>query len=246
VPFSAKADLEYIFEELVQLYSRREPVPDHNEFPFVRPRLESYEFPNHLIDRDNFSSRAKNIRVELHRGLGSGQFVDYKAPWTSANEVATASLDLIFSQAVLEHVDGLEETYNAMSLWLKPGGYASHVIDFTAHGLSPFWNGHWAYSDWEWKSVRGRREYLLNRQPLSGHLACARRAGLEILQVHKDYGERGLDQSALSKQFQMLDREDLRTRGVVLILRKTVNHANWASRPGSEFLARHTRSADRC
>ena len=48
VPFSAKADLETIFEELVQLYSRREPIPDHNEFPRVRPRLESYEFPNHL------------------------------------------------------------------------------------------------------------------------------------------------------------------------------------------------------
>ena len=58
VPFSAKADLETIFEELVQLYFRKEPIPDHNEFPRVRPRLDSYEFPNHLIDWDNFSSRA--------------------------------------------------------------------------------------------------------------------------------------------------------------------------------------------
>jgi hypothetical protein len=220
VPFSAKADLETIFEELVQLYSRREPIPDHNEFPRVRPRLESYEFPNHFIDWDNFSSTAENVRIELRKGIGNGQLVDYRVPWTSTNEIAPGSLDLIFSQAVLEHVDDLAETYKAMSAWLKPGGYASHVVDFTAHGLSPFWNGHWAYSDRQWQWVRGRREYLLNRQPVSVHLACASRAGFEIIHVHKDYGDSGLDPSVLSKHFQVLDGEDLRTRGAVLILRK--------------------------
>lgn len=46
VPFSANADLLKTFDELVQLYSRREPIPDHNEFPRVRPRLECYDFPN--------------------------------------------------------------------------------------------------------------------------------------------------------------------------------------------------------
>jgi hypothetical protein len=220
VPFSAKTDLRTIFEELVSLYSIREPIPDGNEFPRVRPRLDTYEFPNHLIAWNNFTATIENARIELHRALGTGRLVEYKAPWTSPTEIAPASLDLIFSQAVLEHVDGLEETYDAMSLWLKPGGYASHVIDFTAHGLAPFWNGHWAYSDWEWKSVRGHREYLLNRQPLSRHLFCAGRVGFEVVHAHRDYGERGLEQSALSRQFQTLNDDDLRTRGAVLILRK--------------------------
>jgi SAM-dependent methyltransferase len=221
VPFSAKINLQTIFEELVDLYSRRERIPDHNEFPRVRPRLESYEFSDYLIDWENFAERTESIHKELRNpNIGTGQFVDYKVPWTSHDQVAAASLDLIFSQAVLEHVDGLEETYNAMSLWLKPGGYASHVIDFTAHGLAPFWNGHWAYSDWEWKSVRGCREYLLNRQPLSRHLFCASLAGFEVVHAHRDYGERGLGKSALSQQFQTLNDDDLRTRGAVLILRK--------------------------
>jgi hypothetical protein len=47
-----------------------------------------------------------------------------------------SSLDLVFSQAVLEHVDDPEETYKTMVAWLKPSGYASHVIDFSAHYLS--------------------------------------------------------------------------------------------------------------
>jgi hypothetical protein len=220
VPFSAKADLETVFEELVQLYSRREPIPDHNEFPRVRPRLESYKFPAYLIDWDNFSSRAENVRMELRTDLGAGQFIDYRAPWTSPGESAAASLDLMFSQAVLEHVDDLEGTYKAMSLWLKPGGYASHVIDFTAHGLSPFWNGHWAYSDFQWRLVRGRREFLLNREPLSTHLACIRKVGLEVVFLKQQYDSNGCNDRDLSKRFRKLDADDLRTRGAVMILRK--------------------------
>ena len=220
VPFSARADLENIFEELVELYARRVSIPDDTEFPRVRPRLESYQFPNQLIDLDNLPYRAEQLRGDLRMDLGSGQWIDYRAPWNSSDVIAEGSLDLIFSQAVLEHVDGLEETYQAMSTWLKPGGYASHVIDFSAYGLSPFWNGHWAYSEKEWRLVRGHREFLLNRCPLSVHVNCAKRAGFEILRIEKNPIEGGLSLTALTKQFQTLDAEDLRVGGAVMILRK--------------------------
>src|SRR6266545_1011231 len=167
VPFSAKANLEKIFDELVELFSRGDSIPDNDEFPHLRPRLDSYAFPRHLIDLSNFSARAETIRKELRIGVEGSQVVTYQAPWTSPNDIGLSSLDLIFSQAVLEHVDNLDETYQSMFAWLKPGGCASHVIDFSAHHLSPFWNGHWAYSDLQWRLVRGRREFLLNRQPLS-------------------------------------------------------------------------------
>src|SRR5262249_44088460 len=134
--------------------------------------------------------------------------------------IALGSLDLIFSQAVLEHVDNLEETYQAMFAWLKPGGYASHVIDFSAHHLSPFWNGHWAYSDLQWRLARGRREFLLNREPLATHLARAKKAGFEVLLLKRDYAEGGIKAESLSHPFQLLDNEDARTRGAILILRK--------------------------
>jgi SAM-dependent methyltransferase len=220
VPFSAKTDLEPIFEELVQLYSRKEPIPDSGEFPRVRPALDSYEFPDRLINWENFAERIKSIRMELRSGVGSGQILGYKAPWTSPSEVAAASLDLIFSQAVLEHVDHLEETYKAMSVWLKPGGYASHIIDFSAHGLAPFWNGHWAYSDSQWTLVRGRREFLLNREPLSTHLSCIKKVGLETVFLKQDSSADGLNRQDLSARFRALDASDLRTRGAVLVVRK--------------------------
>jgi SAM-dependent methyltransferase len=152
--------------------------------------------------------------------VNSGESIRYQAPWTSVHDVAKGSLDLIFSQAVLEHVDALEEAYRAMFVWLKPGGYASHVIDCGAHHISPLWNGHWAYSEREWRLVRGQREFLLNREPLSTHLAFAQRVGFDTLLVQRDYDNQGLHVGALSKRFRELDEEDRRTRVAMLILRK--------------------------
>ena len=103
VPFSVKADVEMMFDELIQLYSGKDPIPGHDEFPRVRPRLDSYEFPNCLIDWTNFADRIKRIRRELRASMNNGHHVSYRAPWTSPGNIPRASLDLIFSQAVLEH-----------------------------------------------------------------------------------------------------------------------------------------------
>jgi SAM-dependent methyltransferase len=220
VPYSAKADLARMFDELLHMYAKKEPVPGDDEFPSVRPRMDSYQFPAHLIDWMDVSMRAEEIRNDLRNGLNSGRFLGYRAPWTSLPDIAKASLDLIFSQAVLEHVDNLEDTYRAMFAWLKPGGYASHVIDFRAHGRSPFWNGHLAYSDRQWKLVRGKREFLLNRESLSTHLSLAKKVGFEVLLSKRDQAPHGLNTQALSSRFQRIDPIDAQTSGVLLLLKK--------------------------
>jgi SAM-dependent methyltransferase len=220
VPFAAKTDVPAIFEELVQMYVNYEAIPDDKEFPGVRPRLDSYAFPQHLIDCSDLVSTAERIKRELDGGLSKSGRICYRVPWNSPEVITRSSLDLIFSQAVLEHVDGLDETYMAMWAWLKPGGYASHVVDFRAHHLSSFWNGHWAYGDLEWRLVRGRREFLLNREPLSTHLDCAQKSGFEVMQLFRNYDDHGLPRRFLAPRFQQLSAEDSRTSGVILVLRK--------------------------
>jgi SAM-dependent methyltransferase len=227
VPYSAKTDLRKIFDELLHMYTQSERIPDDKEFPFVRPQIESYDFPYGLIDRHDFSPRVEKIRMQVMEGVNSGGCLMYKAPWTSLPDIALASLDLIFSQAVLEHVDSLEETYRAMFAWLKPGGYGSHVIDFRAHGRSPFWNGHWAYSDWQWKLVRGKREFLLNREPLSTHLALVRKVGFEVLISKRDKTAHGLETQALSTRYHRMDSLDAETSGVLLVLKKPESHRSF-------------------
>ena len=220
VPFAARANLLSIFQDLIQLYVNYEAIPNDEEFPRIHPRLDSYGFPHYLIDCSDLAAKVEKIRRELKDDLGKGKLISYRVPWNSPDIITRGSLDLIFSQAVLEHVDALDETYMAMSAWLKPGGYAFHVIDFGAHHLSPFWNGHWAYGDLEWRLVQGCREFLLNREPLSTHLDCAQKSGFEVMQIFHNYDDHGLPPRFLSPHFQQLSLEDSRTCGAVLVLRK--------------------------
>ena len=116
---------------------------------------------------------------------------------------------LILSQAVLQYIDDLEGTYQAMFAWLRPGGFCSHSTGLGANNFSPFWNGHWAYTDFEWRMVRGRRECLLNRQPLSTHLRLARKVGFDVLRVDAQHDHGGLPVTALGSPFKTLAAEDL-------------------------------------
>jgi hypothetical protein len=118
---------------------------------------------------------------------------------------------MVYSQAVLEHVDNLERTYKAMHAWLKPEGYISHEIDFRCHGTADEWNRHWLYSDPAWKLMPGKRRYFLNREPHSTHTALLERQGFKI--VCDDMEKKHLLYSVveLSPRFRSLAYEDLTT-----------------------------------
>ena len=77
------------------------------------------------------------IEAMLHAMLDAGNpSLRYAAPWRDASVMQPGSLDLIFSQAVMEHVDDLPATYAACRDWLRPGGLMSHQIDFRCHGTA--------------------------------------------------------------------------------------------------------------
>ena len=91
---------------------------------------------------------------------------------------STETLDLVFSQATLEHVDGLPDVYRAMYDWLKPGAYMSHQIDaFKCQGElnARDWTVHGRHSDCHagsWSAAALiRRVKLLAHEP--GHVAIA-------------------------------------------------------------------------
>jgi SAM-dependent methyltransferase len=220
MPYSGRCDLELIFDKLIDLYLNKSPIPSDTRFSRVRPRLDSYEFPANAIEWSGFYEKIQGIRADIKGDLSRGHTISYHAPWTSFADVPSGSLDLVFSQATLEYCVSLEEAYGAIAKWLKPGGYCSHTINFGATYLSPFWNGHWAYSDWQWRLARGRREVFPNREPLHMHLFYAKQSGFEILLVKKDYTGVALKIDALSPRFQTLPVDDLQTSGVSLVLKK--------------------------
>jgi SAM-dependent methyltransferase len=132
---------------------------------------------DHLMD-DNLienailyiRNRADQVRRDL--GVSESQILDkltcgdedkmqalgfrYLVPFDPAT-VPTASMDIIISRAVLEHVpeDGLRAFMREFKRILKPGGMACHIIDLSDHwehkDKSISRVNFLKYPDWQWR-----------------------------------------------------------------------------------------------
>ena len=218
-----------ILEELIALFAKKEPIPGQQEFPLVRPLLPSYEFPHHILTDDRLRQSLSTERIQSIKGVlvkagdsnKSAIEIRYVVPWYNSDLIKQESVDMIFSQAVLEHVDDLAQTYATLYRWLKRDGFMSHQIDFGCHGLAKNWNGHWAYSDFTWKLIKGKRPYLLNREPYSTHKRLLEQSGFKIVCEAKTSDRSGLAKEQLSSRFCQMSEEDMTTRTVHLLARKT-------------------------
>lgn len=210
-----------IFEELVELFAARAPIPGDDELPGVYPRLPSYAFPRDLLGEGRLKAalepaRVSSIRESLEDLDAPRGRIRYLAPWTDEKRIAEGSVDLIYSQAVLEHVGNLRQVYRTMRRWLGATGVMSHQIDYRCHGKADEWNGHWSYSDAAWKIVVGRRPYLLNRAPHSEHVRLLRESGFDIAAVDLQRAA-ALPRSRLARRFRDLSNEDLTTCGAYIV-----------------------------
>src|SRR5258706_12962388 len=92
-----------IFEKLVTLFSKRAGIPDADEFPEVRPQIDSYAFPHGLLPQDTLEaalqpSRLEAVRRALRGEAGGGEWgirIESVAPWTDPDVVAPESFDLV-------------------------------------------------------------------------------------------------------------------------------------------------------
>lgn len=223
-----------ILEELVRLFETASPIPDDEEFPGVHPKLSSYAFDSELLRPEILKTSLGQDRVAgirstltgLDRALANERTsIRYVCPWAHDENICDEAVDLIFSQAVLEHVDDLRGAYVAMHSWLKPGGYMSHQIDFGSHGITVEWNGHWTYPDFAWRLIRGRRPYLINREPLSTHLNLLEESGFDLLDVLTVEGRDGIPREGLTGKFRQLSEVDYRTTCAHIIARKRMTQA---------------------
>lgn len=217
---NAERNLE-IFADLVELFTAREDIPGEDEFPDTKPYLESYEFPADILDDGAMTEalgneRLKKIKNSIADNDGKNCCIRYIVPWFDASNLREDSVDFVFSQAVLEHVDDLPGAYAALYTWLKPGGFMSHQIDLKSHGMAGGWNGHWGYSDFAWKLIRGARPYLINREPHSVHLRLMKKAGFDIVCDRRVQTPSSISRSRLAPRFQNLSDDDLATSGAFI------------------------------
>ncbi|WP_242344493.1 class I SAM-dependent methyltransferase [Anaeromyxobacter terrae] len=220
VPYSLAAHNRRILDELAGYFSERRPNP-----PWGWPRydhlLDARSFPSRILRDESLArslapARLDRIRAALEGGASEPIRIEYHCPWASAAAIEPETVDWLYSHSVMEHVDGIEAAYSAMSRWLRPGGFVSHQIDLRSHELFPEWNGHWGVSRLTWRLIRGRRAYLINRLPYSAHARAIRRffeVRLELLLEE----EGGLPAGRLRAPFDRLDDRERRTSGYFVV-----------------------------
>ena len=217
VPFaSTDANLD-VFDELVSLFQQRAPSPAEG-FPNFRQYLGKDLFPHRILTDEALSAslapeRIDAIRRVLRGEAGDGVSINYRVPWTDDAVVSAASVDLVVSHSVMEHVVDIDATYAAIARWLRPGGLMSHQIDFTSHGLSEQWNGYRAYPELLWKAILGRRPFLINRAPCSVHRELIDRHGFEVTCFLRNARDDGIERAKLAARWRSISDDDLNCAG---------------------------------
>lgn len=221
--YGAQPDAGAMFDRIAGLFDARTPPPGGEEFPTIKPVLKDDGFPADALPDSRLNATLARDRLsDLRSRLGDAAAtpVQYRAPWFDADIIEPGSVDWIFSQAVMEHVDDLYGTYDACRDWLTPGGVMSHQIDFKSHGTAQQWNGHWAYGDATWRIVRGGRLYMINREPLSAHIQAIQQAGFDVIAADPVIRDDGLPRDKLAARFRSLSEKDLKAAGVFVIARR--------------------------
>lgn len=146
-------------------------------------------------------------------------------------DVAESSVDLLYSLAVMEHVDDVRGKVRRMHRALAPGGLAIHTIDLREH-YTPERQGFdknvsldflkYSGQEWEAKFPPGT-EYYINRLRASEHRAIFEQEGFDVLECRTTQSLT-LDASvydSVHPEFHRFSLEDLSTLGVVLIARRS-------------------------
>jgi hypothetical protein len=215
-----------VLEELISLFANRAPIPTNNEFPEVKPHIDDFHFPANILNADCMEKnldpkRLQAIADSLLETPKEDTMIQYIDPSAASKAIRPSSVDLVFSQAVLEHAEHLPNLFGACQVWLKAQGLMSHQIDFRSHGTSREWNGHWVYPEVIWRLIRGNRPYLLNREPCSTHLRLLAECGFQIAAEERIHHLSRLQRPQFATRFRTMPEIDLTTAGIYVLAEKT-------------------------
>jgi SAM-dependent methyltransferase len=133
-------------------------------------------------------------------------------------------IDLVFSRAVLEHVDHLEATFSDMVAALKPGAWAVHQVDLSSHRLhrhNPLDFLTWSPALW---SLMYSEKGVPNRWRIDKYRAIVGSLPVEVLALEPtklaDPRQVSEVRPLLHPAFAALSDEDLAWLGCWLVFRK--------------------------
>lgn len=135
-----------------------------------------------------------------------------------------SAVDLVFSRAVLEHVDDLDATFSDMVAALRPGALAIHQVDLRSHGLhkaNPLDFLAWSPTLWDWMySAKG----VPNRWRIDKYRAVVEKLPVDLLALdstkHAAAEHLAEVREVLAAPFKGVSDHDLSCLGFWLLMRK--------------------------
>jgi len=164
--------------------------------------------------------RIEEIRGALRRVSEAPGLIRYVAPWTDVSLLEEGSIDMLFSNAVYEHIDDIDFVNRAVFRWLAPGAVAIHRVDFGCHGTAKSWNGHWTIPKSLWRIIRGNRPYTISRHTPDTHLDSFTRAGFRLLAQYRQELSSPVTKEMLAQEFAEISATGLQTRQAFYVLQK--------------------------
>ena len=214
-----------VFEDLIKLFKNMDNIPDHKEFPKISPKLGDYSFPSDMFNKSYLSEMLNKKRLnQIKKSIDNFNSKDSQIKYVfNFDKNINEKFDLIISHAVLEHIDKIDDFFKFMENSLRLGGFVSHQVDLKSHDTASSWDGHWRYSNFFWKILRGKRLWFINRLPFSKYIKLFKEYHFKNILVDKNIMQSSYKRSKLAKEFKFISEEDRQTSGFFIQAIKEIN-----------------------
>jgi SAM-dependent methyltransferase len=192
-----------------------------DEGSYARTDFEPYNLMIHYLEKQEYELNAlKGIDTveELLQKIDA-RYLTHGLD--SMKEIPDSSIDVIWSQAVLEHIgiSEFDEYLVQMRRILKPDGLCSHRVDLKDHLGGALNNLRFSRKLWE-SDFFSKSGFYTNRIRYTDMLNRFRAAGFEILWVSEDrWEEVPTPMKKLDMEFRNLDVNELSISGFDIVLR---------------------------
>ena len=189
---------------------------DKHDIAFHRKVLER-------IEKERFPFASIASKTIIFTKSGSIDFDTSKLEFRfgdAANlPLENCSIDIIFSNAVLEHVHNASKAINEMSRVTKPGGIGMHEIDLRDHFFQAMPLRLLRYPDWLWNLMTQNRPGYTNRLRLPDYLKFFKTSGflIEKLVTTREY-EGELSSLKMARKFTCYSSNEMKVLAFWVLL----------------------------
>ena len=216
-----------IFRELVELFRNRSTIPGSKTYTKLKPTLDNYNFPE-LLTNDAMANNLEVARIEaieeeirnIYNESYQKKYINYTAPFDLTVIRLKDEIDFVFSQAVLEYPENIDDYYNLFYTALKKSGLLSAQIDYKSHANADVWYGDLCYSDMEWKIIKGKKKQITNRKTHSMQLEALTKAKFKLISEQLFHDGVKAPREKLHSRFKNIPEQDLSTTGAFIIGKK--------------------------